>query len=256
MLRPRGAVLQLARRPGARRVGSAHSRRAIGLVPFGHAARAWNCPAACAEARRTKGGQCPLPARDWAGSLRSCCARVELSCSLRGGPAREGRAGLAGVTAHEGCAATHSMRGSSYPSRLSPCHLPLRGRVGSAHSRRAIELVPFGNAVPAWSCPAACAEARLAKGEPGLRGSRRTKGAPRRTACAAPPIRHGFRRATFPSGEGFFCAPSASVERGGVLLRRPTEAAQAMRRVWQDAAFPPGCIGNDRRAANTTGHQK
>ena len=37
-----------------------------------------------------------------------------------GGPARRGRAGLAGVTAHSGCAATRNMRGSPYPSR----HLP------------------------------------------------------------------------------------------------------------------------------------
>ena len=49
-----------------------------------------------------------------------------------------------------------------------------------------------------------CAEARLAEGEPGLRGSRRTTGAPRREACEAPPIRHGNCRDTFPSGEGGF----------------------------------------------------
>ena len=87
-------------------------------------------------------------------------------------------------------------------------------------------------------------EARLAEGEPGLRGSRRTAGAPQRGTCEAPPIRHGFRRDTFPSGEGFFvtCARaglpygrpaspmlvrSDMVERGGDLLRRPTEATPA-----------------------------
>ena len=87
-------------------------------------------------------------------------------------------------------------------------------------------------------------EARLAEGEPGLRGSRRATGAPRRGACEAPPIRHGNCRDTFPSGEGFLVvcaraglpygrpaspmlARSAMVERGGVLLRRPTEVTQA-----------------------------
>ena len=35
-----------------------------------------------------------------------------------------------------------------------------------------------------------------------MRGSRRATGAPRREACEAPPIRHGLRRDTFPSGEG------------------------------------------------------
>ena len=67
-----------------------------------------------------KGGQCPHPARDGVDSLRSCYARVGPACNLRGGPARGGRAGLAGVTAHKECAATRTMRGSPYPSRLSP----------------------------------------------------------------------------------------------------------------------------------------
>ena len=101
-------------------------------------------------------------------------------------------------------------------------------------------------------------EARLAEGEPGLRGSRRTAGAPQRGTCEAPPIRHGFRRDTFPSGEGGLVAcaraglpygrpasrgvaRSAIGARGGDLLRRPTEAAHAppvMGRVRRIEAFP------------------
>ena len=45
-------------------------------------------------------------------------------------------------------------------------------------------------------------KARLAEGEPGLQGSRRATGAPRRGACEALPIRHGNCRDTFPAGEG------------------------------------------------------
>ena len=217
MLNTRGASLQLAR--GSRRAKGAPRRETCQAPPIRHGTAVTPSPPG-------KGGQCPHPAR-------------------QAEPASGARLG---------CAPSVILRARGADLQLA--RRPGSRRVGSAHSRRAIGLVPFGHAAPAWSCPAACAEARRTKGAPGLRGSRRTKDAPRRTACAAPPIRHGFRRDTFPAGEGFFCAPSASVERGGVLLRRPTEAAQAMRRVWQDAAFPPGCIGNDRRAANTTGHQK
>ena len=81
-------------------------------------------------------------------------------------------------------------------------------------------------------------------GRAGLQGSRRTTGAPRRGTCKAPPIRHGNCRDTFPSGEGgwvararaglpygrptsLMLARSAMVERGGDLLRRPTEVTQA-----------------------------
>ena len=89
-------------------------------------------------------------------------------------------------------------------------------------------------------------------------GSRRTTGAPRRGTCEALPIRHGFRRDTFPSGEGGGggraraglpygrpasreVAYSAIGARGGDLLRRPTEATQvppAMGRVRRGEAFP------------------
>ena len=98
-------------------------------------------------------------------------------------------------------------------------------------------------------------------GRAGLQGSRRATGAPRRGACEAPPIRHGFRRDTFPSGEGGFApfhararaglpygrpasrgiARSVMVEGGGDLLRRPTEATRAppaMGRGWRHAAGP------------------
>ena len=78
-------------------------------------------------------------------------------------------------------------------------------------------------------------EARLAEGEPGLRGSCLATGEARRRTCEAPPIRRGLRRDTFPAGEGFFIAraraglpygrpasrgvaTSAMVERGGDLL--------------------------------------
>ena len=44
-------------------------------------------------------GQCPQPARDWAARLWSQYVRVIMACNLREGPAREGRAGLAWVTA-------------------------------------------------------------------------------------------------------------------------------------------------------------
>ena len=44
------------------------------------------------------------------------------------GPARGGRAALAGVTPRNGRGATRNMRGSPYPSRLSPRHLPRWGR--------------------------------------------------------------------------------------------------------------------------------
>ena len=43
--------------------------------------------------------------------------------------------------------------------------------------------------------------ARLAEGEPGLQGSRRTEGAPRRGTCEAPPIRHGTAVTPSPPGK-------------------------------------------------------
>ena len=86
--------------------------------------------------------------------------------------------------------------------------------------------------------------ARLAEGEPGLRESRRTEGAPRRGACEAPPIRHGTAVTPSPPGKGAgfvalgrgspTVAPlrvgvvrSLMVEGGGDLLRRPAEVTQA-----------------------------
>ena len=117
-------------------------------------------------------GQCPHPARDWVAHLRSEYARVGPACGLRGGTARGGRAALAGVTPRKGRGATRSLalRGGS------PC-APL---VGSAHTRLAIGLRTFGQSTRAWGQPAACAEARLAEGEPCLRGSRLAKGEARR----------------------------------------------------------------------------
>ena len=60
-------------------------------------------------------------------------------------------------------------------------------------------------------------EARLAEGEPGLQGSRLATGEARRGACGVLPIRHGFRRDTFPDGEGFL----GCVSSGGAPLRSP-----------------------------------
>ena len=73
--------------------------------------------------------------------------------------------------------------------------------VGSAHTRLAIELRAFGHAECAWSQPATCAEARLAEGEPGLRGSRLATGEARRETCEAPPIRHGTAVTPSPPGK-------------------------------------------------------
>ena len=87
-------------------------------------------------------------------------------------------------------------------------------------------------------------KARRATGAPRLQGSRRTEGAPRRGACKALPIRHGTAVTPSPLGKAFLLsslgrgsptvaplrvrvAHSASVERGGDLLRRPTEVTPA-----------------------------
>ena len=64
-------------------------------------------------------------------------------------------------------------------------------------------------------------KARRAEGAPRLLGSRRTKGAPRRGTCEAPPIRHGLRRDTFPSGEGGFAPFRGYARSGGAPLRSP-----------------------------------
>ena len=64
------------------------------------------------------GGQCPHPARDGVDSLRSCYARVGLTCNLRGGPARGGH-GAGSSTLFIGRAAMRNLRGSPYPSRHS-----------------------------------------------------------------------------------------------------------------------------------------
>ena len=81
-------------------------------------------------------------------------------------------------------------------------------------------------------------------GRAGLAGVTPRKGRGATRLCGAPPIRRGFRRDTFPSGEGgglrelgrgsptvaplrVGVARSALVEGGGDLLRRPTEAALA-----------------------------
>ena len=86
-------------------------------------------------------------------------------------------------------------------------------------------------------------------------------GAPRRETCGVPPIRHGTAVTPSPPGKGASplfvralgrgspavaplrvrVAHSAMVERGGDLLRRPTEvtpAPPAMGRVWRGAAHP------------------
>ena len=89
-----------------------------------------------------------------------------------------------------------------------------------------------------------------------MKGSRRATGAPRRGTCKALPIRHGTAVTPSPLGKGagvvalgrdsstvaplrVRLAPSAMGVRGGVLLRRPTEATHAppvMGRIWQGAA--------------------
>ena len=105
-------------------------------------------------------------------------------------------------------------------------------------------------------------KARRATGAPRLRGSRRTTGAPRRGTCEALPIRHGFRRDTFPAGEGgwvgraraglpysrpasLMLARSAIGARGGDLLRRPTEVTAA-----------PPAMGGGRGLAGVPGQYK
>ena len=133
------------------------------------------------------------------------------------------------------------MRGTRGALPLDPArglHSPL-----DSHSREWVKgLRPWLER--AWGWPATCAKARRAEGAPRLRGSRLATGAPRRGTCEAPPIRHGSCRDTFPSGEGAglralgrgspTVAPlrvevvrSDMVERGGDLLRRPTEATPA-----------------------------
>ena len=74
-------------------------------------------------------------------------------------------------------------------------------------------------------------EARLAEGEPGLRGSRRTEGAPRRGACRAPPIRHGTAVTPSPPGKGLGCARS-----GGAPLRSPRFAWRLCDPIWSREA--------------------
>ena len=100
--------------------------------------------------------------------------------------------------------------------------------MGSAHTRLAIGLVPFGHSVCAWrkggrwgSSPQtlargisslwtlirgnqALSEARRTEGAPGLQGSRRATGAPRREVCEAPPIRHGTAVTPSPPGKVFW----------------------------------------------------
>ena len=61
-----------------------------------------------------------------------------------------------------------------------------RQRVGSAHTRLAIELRVFGHAERAWGQPAACAKARRAKGAPRMQVSRLAKDEARLGACEAP----------------------------------------------------------------------
>ena len=70
-----------------------------------------------------------------------------------GGPARGGRAGLAGVTAHSGCAATRNMRGSPYPSRHSRDTFPSGEGVGlRALGRGSPTVAPLrvGLRAPPW----------------------------------------------------------------------------------------------------------
>ena len=81
-------------------------------------------------------------------------------------------------------------------------------------------------------------EARLAEGEPRLRGSRRTEGAPRRGACGAPPIRHGNCRDTFPSGEGGF-APFLGRARAGLPYGRPASHEGCAPRLSKEKRQPP-----------------
>ena len=52
------------------------------------------------------------------------------------------------------------------------CRLRGGTAVGSAHTQLAIELCASGHDARAWGHPAVCARARLAEGEPCLRGSR------------------------------------------------------------------------------------
>ena len=121
MLNARGASPRLARRPGSRRAS---------LACGGHASQRARRDAvharfpsirhgtAVTPSPPGKGGQCPHPARDGVDSLRSCYARVGLTCNLRGGPARGGH-GAGSSTLFIGRAAMRNLRGSPYPSRHS-----------------------------------------------------------------------------------------------------------------------------------------
>ena len=129
----RGATRSLALRGGSPRaplVGSAHAHRAIGLRAFGQSTCAWGQPAACAGARRTEGAP-----------------RLRRSRLAKGEARREvWRYGAVRPAPHWWA-------------------VPTPGSVGSANTHRAIGLRAFGQSTCAWGWPAACAEARLAKGE-------------------------------------------------------------------------------------------
>ena len=68
-----------------------------------------------------------------------------------------------------------------------------------------------------------------------MRGSRRATGAPRREACEAPPIRHGLRRDTFPSGEGGWVGRA----RAGLPYGRPASREGCALRLSRERRRPP-----------------
>ena len=98
------------------------------------------------------GGQCPHPARDGVDSLRSCYARVGLTCNLSEGPARGGRAGLAGVTAQG----------------LRPFSLgaPRRGTCEATPIRHGTAVTPSSPGKGGFAPFRACARAGLPYGRP------------------------------------------------------------------------------------------
>ena len=106
------------------------------------------------------GGQCPHPARDRVGSLRAKSMRVKEGALVEG-TARGGRAGLAGVTAHRGCAATRLCEALPIRHGTAVTPSPLGKAAGWGALRRGsptvtplrpVARVPFQGLEAATSC--------------------------------------------------------------------------------------------------------
>ena len=147
--------------PGS--VGSAHTRHAIGLRAFGQSARAWGQPAACAEARRTKGAPClrgsrlaegePRRAAWRCGAVRPAPHRLEVSASA---PGRQvGRWAVPTPGTRLGCAPSVEGRARGASLRLARKHGAQRARraSGGHGSRRASRDAQLDGAGRFAPCP-------------------------------------------------------------------------------------------------------